>query len=62
MASEELGHPKSEAITINRGELEAAFARWDAESAQDDSGDGSPAGKAAYFFRVLIEGKGRKPA
>ena len=52
-----MGHPKSEAIVVNRGELAAAFQKWDAET--DRSGDPSPEAKADYFFGLLQQGKGK---
>lgn len=53
--------PKSEAINVNRGELELAFERWDARYDPADTGADDPASKAAYFFGLLMEGKGRMP-
>lgn len=60
MAGENLGHPKSEAITVNRGELEAAFRTWDERFDPADVGPNDPASKAGYFWDLLIEGKGHK--
>jgi hypothetical protein len=58
--ADETKAPQSEAITVNRGELAAAFKTWDERFDPEDVGSNEPEAKAEYFFELLLEGKGRK--